>query len=195
MSALPPSFDDLVDRDDATRDRLRETHELLVAAGPPPELPPSLQEAPPEPQAKAIRVPRRRYTALAALAVAAIVLFGVGYALGGGDRSQEPVRTVRLAGPAGASGILAVQPVEAAGNWPLLLNVGGLPPLAPGQSYTLWLARGDRLTHACGTFVVDAGGAAAGVSLNAPYELDAYSGWIVVRTGTNTPHVLRSGKV
>ena len=47
---LPP-FDEIVDPDDPERARLEAVHELLVAAGPPPELPPALEHAPPEPKA------------------------------------------------------------------------------------------------------------------------------------------------
>jgi hypothetical protein len=42
----PPSFDDIVEPDDPDRARLLAAHDLLAAAGAPPELPPSLEEAP-----------------------------------------------------------------------------------------------------------------------------------------------------
>ena len=46
----PPSFDEIVDPDDPDRARLLAAHDLLIAAGAPPELPPSLEEAPAEPK-------------------------------------------------------------------------------------------------------------------------------------------------
>ena len=51
-----PNFDDLVDQglDLEERARLLRVHELLIAAGPPPELPPSLASPPPEPKATLI---------------------------------------------------------------------------------------------------------------------------------------------
>ena len=45
MSGQTPRFDELVEADDPERARLRVTHELLVTAGAPPELPPSLESA------------------------------------------------------------------------------------------------------------------------------------------------------
>ena len=47
MSANGPDFDELVGELEPEEEaRLRHVHELLVAAGPPPELPPALLEAP-----------------------------------------------------------------------------------------------------------------------------------------------------
>ena len=45
---VPPDFRDLIDDDISAeeRARLERVHELLVEAGPPPELPPSLAETP-----------------------------------------------------------------------------------------------------------------------------------------------------
>ena len=55
MSDHTPPFDEIVERDDPDRDRLHEAHLLLAAAGAPPELPPWLASAPPEPRARSSR--------------------------------------------------------------------------------------------------------------------------------------------
>jgi anti-sigma-K factor RskA len=193
MSGPGPPFDDLVDRDDPERARLEAAHDLLVAAGPLPELPPRLAQAPPVPEARVIPLPRRRYTAIAAVAIAATILFGVGYAIGGRDSPQKPVETLSMSGPAGASASLALMALDEAGNWPMTIAVKGLAPLPRGETYGLWLTRNGRLADPCGTFVVGPG--TTEVPLNAPYRLKDYDGWVVVKTGTTRPFLLRTAAV
>lgn len=183
----PPSFDELVDPDDPARGRLLAAHELLTAAGAPPELPPSLEEAPPEPTGTVISFPRRRYTAIAAVAVAATVLFGVGYAIGNRNGPAEPVQTIAMKGPGGAMASIALLPADEAGNWPMRLEVSGLPALPAGQTYTLWLRRDGKLAESCGSFMVSSG--TTRVPLNAPYRLKNFDDWVIVRTGSTTPLV------
>src|SRR5919201_1786294 len=73
--------------------RLRRVHELLVRAGPPPDLPPALERTPEAAEAEIVQfplLPRRRW-AVAALVAATLVAiaFGGGYLLGhsnGGPR-------------------------------------------------------------------------------------------------------------
>lgn len=183
MSDRTPSFDDLVAPDDPERSRLLEAHDLLVAAGAPPELPPALETAPPEPRARVIALPRRRSTAIAMAAVAAAILVGIGYSIGGRGGAESPVQTIAMHGASGAAASIAVLPRDAAGNWPLALEVSGLPALPPGETYTLWLTRNGRLAASCGTFAVAAG--TTKVPLNAPYDLRQYDSWVVVRTGSS----------
>ena len=57
MSGPEPDFDELVDPGDPDRDRLESAHDLLLAAGPLPELPPRLEDAPAEPKASVIPFP------------------------------------------------------------------------------------------------------------------------------------------
>src|SRR5207245_1293825 len=56
-----PEFDELIGADAPAeeRERLRRVHELLVAAGPPAELPPSLETVP-EPEPQVTLLPQRR---------------------------------------------------------------------------------------------------------------------------------------
>jgi len=188
MTERPPAFDDLVGDDLAPgeRERLQAVHELLLRAGPPPELPPALEQPPTVEAGTLIPFPRRyRFTAVAAAAAIAVVLFGAGYLLGGSGGSPPPLRTVEMRGAGGATASLAVFARDDAGNWPMELTVSGLEPLPAGETYELWLTRGGELAEACGTFAVAAG--TTEVPLNAPYRLSAFDGWVVVRAGTATP--------
>ena len=84
----PPDFEEVVGGDDlepAERERLRRVHDLLVAAGPPAELPPALAASK---QRGAAVVPfrrpsRRRLAVVAVLAAAlAVASFGAGFFVG-----------------------------------------------------------------------------------------------------------------
>jgi len=192
VSSRMPAFDDLVAADDPERTRLLGVHDLLVAAGAPPELPPSLETAPAEPHGTIGFLHRRRYTAIAATAIAAAVLFGIGYAVGGRDAPASPVQTIAMSGPAGATASIALLAKDSAGNWPMTLEVSGLPALPEGETYTLWLTRDGKLAESCGSFVVATG--TTKVPLNAPYRLKQFDDWVIVRTGSTRP-LLRSGRV
>jgi hypothetical protein len=166
------------DLEPGERERLERVHELLLRAGPPPERSPAIAHAPEPPTARVVPFPRRyRYTALAAAAVAACALFGLGYLVGGGG-TTEPLQTVAMSGPSQASAELDLFEKDAAGNWPMELRVRGLP----AGTYELWLTRGGKLAEPCGAFAV-AGEEKTTVSLNAPYKLKAFDGWVVVPAG------------
>ncbi len=190
MSERPPLFDEIVDADDPDRGRLEHIHGLLLAAGAPAELPPELEKAP-DPPGTVLAFPRRRFTAIAAAAIAAAILLGIGYAIGNHNSPPGPVQTIAMSGQAGASGSLDLLPQDDAGNWPMTLRVSGLKPLAKGQTYTLWLTKSGRLAESCGAFTVAAG--TTTVPLNAPYPLRQFDAWVVVRTGSTGPVVLSTG--
>jgi hypothetical protein len=185
-----PDFDELVgDVSPAERARLERAHELLVQAGPPPELSPRLVAPPDEPRAAVVPFPRRyQAAALGAAAALAVALFGAGYAIGRGTAAEEAY-TVPMTGAGGASAKIVVFARDAAGNWPMELSARGLPPLAGNQRYELWLTKAGDLVEPCGTFVVS--GAETEVALNAPYRLRDFDGWVVVVHGSTTP-VLRT---
>lgn len=187
-----PEFDDLVGRDVPAdeRERLRRVHDLLVEAGPPPELPEGLQPVPGEERANVYRLfPKRRWAAAAALAAAlAAATFGVGYLVGDREATAEPARVVVMNGTPEASAArasLAVYDVDEAGNWPMKLTVRGLPPLPDGETYELWLTKDGELAKPCGEFVVSSGTTV--VPLTAPYRLSDFDGWVVVRQGSTEP--------
>ncbi|MBA2294374.1 MAG: hypothetical protein H0W16_04500 [Actinobacteria bacterium] len=169
------------DLEPGERERLQRVHELLDRVGPPPELSPGLQARPDPPRASVIPLPRRyRFTALAAAAVVAASLFGVGYLVGAaGD--AVPVRTLAMSGAGGASATLDLFAEDAAGNWPMELEVRDL---APGD-YELWLTRDGKLAAPCGDFVV--AGEKTTVPLNAPYRLRRFDAWVVVENGKTKP--------
>ena len=203
-----PDFRELVGDDlpDEERARLERVHELLVAAGPPPELPPALVEPDLEPcdldpRDESVKfLPRRR--AGFVLGIAAAV--GVAAFLGGflSGRAKEPFSTVfhvQMQGTAqakSASATINVGKADEAGNWPLKVDVHGLKPLPKGQYYEMFLTHEHRATVSCGTFRVAKSGDS--VRLNAPYNLRRFDGWIVTleRPGSRThPVVLRTKQV
>src|SRR5262245_50786269 len=112
-------FDNLVDTDGLTpeeRRRLAAVHEMLLVAGPPPELGASLEEAPTQPGertadeepagARVHAFPRRRVGAVLIAAAVAVACFLGGYVLGHSSTRLDVVRVVPLEGvaqPASAS--------------------------------------------------------------------------------------------
>jgi hypothetical protein len=190
-----PDFHELVGEEGTPQEqeRIRRVHDMLVAAGPPPELSPELRSAPAPPKATIIPFPRQRWrTALVTVAAALLVAFAAGWAVGGHGRSDHVVRTVAMLGPNGAQASLALLHPDDAGNWPMRMTVSGLPTLPNGHTYTLWLTKHGRLDSPCGTFTVTSG--TTTVRLNAPYRLKEYSGWVVVASGSRTP-LLRTATV
>jgi Anti-sigma-K factor rskA len=174
--------------------RLRRAHELLVAAGPVPELPPGLEE--PSAVERRTRLdenvyqllPRRRVGAALALAAAiALVAFLGGYVAGfrhDGFAAQYSVQMHSAAGGP-ASAAIEIGTRDSRGNWPLRLEVSGLPKLKQGAYYEMFLTRGtQRLT--CGTFTAG-GQKTVKVRLNAPYDLRRGVGWIVTKERPGRP--------
>lgn len=190
MSA--PDFRELVgdDLSRAERERLHRVHELLVEAGPPPDLPPAL-ERPPAPGGATRLFPRRRRGALLALAAAlAAAAFGAGYLVAdrGDDAGVQAFETdfsLVMRGTQAAPGAVASLVVgkrDDDGNWPMELTVRNLPPLGEDERYELYLTRGGELGPSCGTFFVQSDKAIA--HLNAPFELKQFDGWVIVREGS-----------
>lgn len=179
---MRPDFDELVgtDLDPGERARLERVHDLLVAAGPPPEA----DRAP----APVMRPHRRRGVLLALAAALAVTAFALGAALvDGGGRTVDFTETMTGTPSAeNATGSLAVFDIDAAGNWPMELTVAGLAPSQSGRPFELWLTRDGELAALCGGFLTDAEGSAV-VPLNAPYRFDEFDGWVVVEAGSQTP--------
>jgi hypothetical protein len=164
--------------------KLQRAHELLVAAGPPPELPPALAEAPAEELRRepTFLPPRRLGAALVLAAALLLAAFGVGYLVGnrGGGNQFGAVLAVAMHGTGTAPAALASLQLGArdtSGNWPLRMRVTGLRPLPQGGWYELYLTRHGKLRASCGTFNVHSGTTV--VRLNAPYQLKRFDGWVV----------------
>jgi hypothetical protein len=180
-----PDFRELVgDLPEEERARLERVHELLIVAGPPPELPPALVEPDLDPREENIKfLPRRR--AGFVLGIAAAV--GIAAFLGGflAGRTKEPFQEVfkvpmqGTAQAANASATIQVGKADEAGNWPLKVVVRGLKPLPKGQYYEMFLTRGHKAAATCGTFRVAKSGDS--VRLNAPYNFRSFDGWVVIR--------------
>jgi hypothetical protein len=189
-----PNFDELAGGSDLSPEeaaRLARVHDLLVAAGPPPELPPHLRE--PEPEVgnrdNVHFLPRRRAGMLLGLAAALAVLALLGgYVLGQRhDRFPEAgsVKMHSTVAASTASAVIHVGKADSAGNWPLKVDVKNLPALPKGQYYEMFLSRGgNQRAASCGTFRVS--GSSDEVRLNAPYHLRSFDGWIVTREGAGS---------
>ena len=186
MSERPPDFDELVglDLESPDRERLQRVHDLLVAAGPPPDLSARLS-APPSAVRARLEPGRRRAALLALAATLGAVAFGVGYvvASSGGPSTD---RIVAMSGASGASASLEIFGVDKAGNWPMKLEVNGLEPSTGGRLYQLWLTKDGDLAALCGSFLAETDGSTV-VPMNAPWKLNDFDGWVVVEEGSKTP--------
>ncbi len=181
MSERGPDFEALVgsDLEADERERLRRVHELLVAAGPPPEAP---ARAPVVPLGRR----RRRGVLLAVAAALAVASFALGVAVGGSDDAQAVDFVVEMNGDEGAAATLTVYELDEAGNWPMEMAIDGLAPAGNGRPFELWLTRDGEPEAFCGSFATDDDGSAT-VPLNAPWRLDEFDGWIVVEEGSTAP--------
>lgn len=194
----PRDLRDLVGDDvgEEELDRLRRAHELLVAAGPPPELSPVLREAPSVRarddgrEGRFSFLPQRRLGTAFAVAVAiAAIAFGAGYFTGKkefGSEATHAMRGTALAPNAVAS--IEVGARDNAGNVPMLVHVRGLPRLAARGYYTLYLTRKGRIVVSCGTFTVAGPTKPATVQLSVPYTLERFDGWVVSRERPRGKH-------
>ena len=184
-----PDFDDLIGRDmpDEERARLLRAHQLLVEAGPPPELSPELDSVPwPEESQMPLLKPRQRRPLLLAAAIATAI--GIGFVLGQStspsSSSMETVRVVKLAGTSldsDARATLELGKADAHGNWPMILHTRGLQQLPEGGYYDLYLTKGGKPVVLCGTFNVK--GNDVVVHFSAAYDLDHFDkdGWGITR--------------
>jgi hypothetical protein len=186
-----PEFDDLVGQDvpEDERRRLRRAHELLVTAGPPPELSPELESVPWPEEALAPlwqrrkSAPRRPLLAAAVVATAVFVGFLVGQATSSDSTSLNTLRTVKLRGTAldrNALATLKLGKRDSRGNWPMVLEVKGLDKLTKGGYYDLYLTKQGKPIVSCGTFNTDG---ETVVRFTAAYNLERFdkNGWVVVR--------------
>jgi hypothetical protein len=184
MTTRPPEFDDLIGAEVAgeERERLRRVHDLLVTAGPPPELD---RLSVPDTNVVPLRRGRRRRGVLAlAAALATAAAFTIGLVVASGDDPAVD-QVIAMSGPSGATASLEVFEIDEAGNWPMLLDVRGLEPAADGDRFQLWLTKDGKPAALCGSFLTDADGRAI-VSMNAPWRFDDFDGWAVVEAGSET---------
>src|SRR5919197_3065719 len=187
-----PDFDDLLGSDVPAeeRDRLRRAHELLIEAGPPPELSPELEAVPWPDDALSPLWGRRRGQSrsrrplLLAAAIATVAV--VAFLLGQATTSKNSIgvrKTVQLHATTLGHGALATLDLgkrDSHGNWPMVLHIRGLPRLPGNGYYDLYLTKGGKPLVSCGTFNVNG---KTNVRLSAAYNLEAFdkNGWVIVR--------------
>ncbi len=185
------NFDDIVGGDDLSPDeeaRLRRVHDLLMRAGPPPDLPPALERPPTEPaEAEIVQfplLPRRRW-ALAAVAAAALALlaFAGGYLVGHAKPTGFHTQRVVPMHGGNALALLKVGWKDGAGNWPMQLEVNNLPQQPRPEYYELWLTRHGKPVAPCGSFRVNA--RTTTVRLSVPYDFSRFDGWVITKQGAN----------
>jgi hypothetical protein len=188
------NFDDMVDREGLGSDeeaRLRRVHELLVQAGPPPDLPPGLERPPTAPaEAEIVQfplLPRRRWTLAAVAAIALLVLaFGGGYLVGHAKTKPTSFATKRVVPmhDGNAVALLRVASRDSAGNWSMELEVNNLPTQSDRRAYyELWLTRNGKPVAPCGTFRVNQ--RTTTIRLSVPYDFRRFNGWVVTRQGVH----------
>jgi hypothetical protein len=180
---MRPDFDELVDDvSGAERERLERVHELLIAAGPPAELPPHLEN--PSLAMTLTRRPgraRRRFAAIAAIAAVLAIAFVLGYLAGNRGGGLTAETSLQLTGTKAAPNALAslrILPVDTSGNWPMRLSATGLPRLGHKWYYEVFLVRDGKIYAPCGSFVSTG---TVDVTLNAPYRLEPHDTWVVTK--------------
>lgn len=198
MNQQPPDFDQLIgtDVEGDERTRLRNVHALLVQAGPPPEISPSMAVGPTLGMTLKRRPQRarRRVMLLAATVAVLALVFLAGFITGNGGGGAASAEVMKLGGTHAAPAALAslqIKPVDAAGNWPMRLSVKGLPELKKGSYYEVYLMRDGKPYAPCGAFRV-ATSRVTVVNLNAPYHLKNGDSWVVT---LQTPTGERPGKI
>ena len=178
-----PDFDELVgnDLEPDERARLERVHELLVAAGPPPEpLEAPVELRPAGDAARCSRSPRHSRSPRSRSAPRSSTDRA-------GAASTSPRRWPGPRPQSDATASLAVFELDDAGNWPMELTVvraaaGAERPPVRALAHARRRARGPvrRLRH-------ERRGGAASVPMNAPYRFDEFDGWVIVEEGSETP--------
>jgi hypothetical protein len=187
----PPEFDEIVEADDAERERLRRVHDMLVLAGPPAELTPELAAGPTLQMTLgrfrgSTSVPRHQQRRVALVAAAFVVLalaFLMGY-LSGHTADSAQGQLLRLAGTAAApqaEASLRLADADGQGNYPMDLAAVGLPKLGANGYYEVFLVRNGKIVGPCGAFLVKSSGTPVSVNLTAPYAVRGGDNWIVTK--------------
>jgi hypothetical protein len=191
----PKELNDIIDTDDLApedRERLQRLHDLLLQAGPPAELPPELDKPVSAPEAEVIAFPllpqRRVGAAVLLAAAAAAATFVGGFVWGHAKAKPATLAVTRIVTMHGtnAAAVLKVGKSDSVGNWPMEVDVSGLPEQNTHAAYyELWLTQKGGPTLPCGTFRVN--GKTTSVRLSVPYSFKHASGWIVTRQAPGGP--------
>ena len=182
-----PDFHDLVgnELEPGERERLERVHDMLIAAGPPPELPQQLSE-PPRPEGKLVELARRRLrTGLVLAAALVITTFAVGYLFGArgegtSSGSFTVTKQVVLGKSAERSAVVGIGDRDSSGNWPMTVQVQGLDHLPKGDYYTLFMTRDGKPVVTCGTFNVSKDGLTT-IRFSIAYDIDRFDGLMLAK--------------
>jgi hypothetical protein len=190
-------FEDLVDLSGLSGDdesKLRRVHDMLVAAGPPADLPVELSKPVPVGSGEVVsledhRSRRRPVAALLIAATVAVACFGGGYLLAtqaSGKSAIDVVRVVPMQGVQQNSfASLSVGASDRSGNWPIQLTVNGLPQLQDKGSYYLMVWQNGKPVSFCGAFEVANHGPTT-VRFNVAYKITKDTRWVVTRMAPGT---------
>jgi hypothetical protein len=183
-----PDFDELVgDVAGDERARLERIHELLLVAGPPPELSPEIERGPTLAMTLGKQRTRRQMQRRVGLLAAAVVILLVAFLLGyiTGNDSTSSGRLLKLQGTAlapSAQGSLRIDNRDEAGNWPMEFAAFGLRKLPGDGYYEVFLVRDHgKQFFPCGGFIAKNAKLGVSVRLNAPYRLQKGDVWIVTK--------------
>ncbi len=181
---MTPDFDELINEGDSPEEiaELRQVHDLLVSASPPPTLTAPPRRAPRVRRTFRGRPSGRGWTVAAlgfAAAASAVIGIAIGSTLGPTGFRSGFTRPMHGVGEAvGASALIRVGKEDTNGNRPLQVTVHRLPALAEGRWYELYLTRKGKAVVPCGIFQTGGSGSAR-VTMNAPADLAEYDGWVV----------------
>ena len=191
-----PDLNDLIGTEatGAERQRLQQVHELLLEAGPPPEISAELEKGPTlgmtlGKQQRETK-PRPRVVLLLAAALLVGLVFFAGYSVRSTGNGRHPGHWVIRQAFQGtalaphAQGTLEVWSSKDGNNWPMTLTVVGLKQLPPHTNYDVYLVRNGKPWGSCGAFRVGENAQnPVSVTLSAPYTLHKGDTWVVTRPG------------
>ena len=175
------TFDVLVgeEPEGAERERLRTVHDLLVEAGPPPELTPHIAAGPTLNmtlgRVRTLAKSRRRVI-VPAVAAAVLLALILGLSLGGGGEGLTAIPLKGTAAEPNAAGTLALL-AATKNTQPMVVNVHGLEP----GTYAVYLVHNGRSWEKCGTFKVTSLAGGRPATINSPYRARAGDTWVVTR--------------
>lgn len=185
------TFDELIGAEPtgAERARLRSVHELILEAGPPPELAPDIESGPTIAMtfSRLRLISKRRRMPI--LSVAAAVIVALVITIGATIHSHGTgYPTIAMRGASIGSG--AVGRLELLPKRRMQLEVHGLPALK--EKYVVYLIRAGRERASCGSFTVSKPNREKTVSLRTPYAVKSTDTWdVTVQTPTGEIVVLK----
>ena len=173
-------FDELIDAEPAgaERERLRNVHELLLEAGPPPELTPELSSGPTLDMTlgRVRRMTSSRRRMLNPPLAAALIALIIGINVTGSGQEIVAIPLQGTVAAPHAKGALNVLPAEAH-TQPMVVDVQGLDR----GLYAVYLVHKGRAWEKCGTFTVTNPAGQRPTTINSPYLAKGGDQWVVTR--------------